>query len=80
MNNTTNTTSIKDSVDRPYHYTKHPSGVECITVAEHMNFNLGNALKYIWRCELKINKAEDLQKAIWYLQREIDRTTRFGGV
>lgn len=70
----------KNNVEQPDHYTKHPSRVECITVAEHMNFNLGNALKYIWRCELKLNKAEDLKKAIWYLQREIDRTTKFGGV
>lgn len=34
-----------DLVNHPPHYTNHPSGVECITVVEHMGFNLGNAIK-----------------------------------
>jgi hypothetical protein len=39
-----------------------------------MNFCLGNAVKYIWRAGLKSNSAiEDLQKACWYLEREIER-------
>ena len=58
-------------VDHPKHYTDHPSGVECITVTEHMGFNLGNAVKYIWRCDLKKDAIEDLKKSIWYIQREI---------
>ncbi len=62
-------------VDHPTHYSSHPSGVECIVIAEHMNFNLGNALKYIWRNEKK-NGTEDLRKAIWYLRREIDLRER----
>ena len=37
----------------PPHYQAHPSGIECITIAEHMNFTLGNAVKYIWRAGLK---------------------------
>lgn len=59
-------------VDHPRHYNEHPSGIECITIAEHMNFNLGNAMKYIWRNESK-NGIEDLKKAEWYIRREIER-------
>lgn len=62
-----------DPVNHPKHYTSHPSGVECITVTEHMNFNLGNAMKYIWRAGDKGNMIEDLKKAQWYLTREIIR-------
>jgi hypothetical protein len=36
-----------------------------------MGFNLGNALKYLWRCDLKRDAVEDLEKAKWYLEREI---------
>lgn len=60
-------------VDHPEHYTDHPSGVECIDITEHMSFNLGNAIKYIWRSDLKSNTLQDLEKAIWYIKREIDR-------
>lgn len=61
-----------DVVNHPKHYTAHPSGVECITITEHFNFNLGNAIKYIWRAEEK-NGLEDLRKAEWYIKREIQR-------
>lgn len=65
---------MNDPVNHPPHYTSHPSGVECITVTEHMNFNLGNAVKYIWRAGLKETKTtEDLEKARWYVDREIAR-------
>jgi hypothetical protein len=64
---------LRDTVDHPPHYTAHPSGVECITVVEHMGFNLGNAIKYIWRADEKGNALEDLRKAAWYVQREIAR-------
>jgi hypothetical protein len=57
----------------PDHYKKHPSGVECIQITEHMNFNLGNAIKYIWRASEKGKQIEDLKKAQWYLNREIKR-------
>lgn len=60
-----------DAVQHPKHYTSHPSGVECIEITEHMGFNLGNALKYIWRCDLKADAIEDLKKAVWYIEREI---------
>lgn len=59
----------------PNHYKSHPSGVECITITEHMSFTLGNAMKYIWRADLK-NGVEDLEKAKWYLEREIQRRNK----
>ena len=63
-----------EKVNHPQHYTAHPSGIECIDIVRHMNFNLGNAIKYIWRAGLKSNNAiEDLRKAIWYLEDEIKR-------
>ncbi len=65
-----------DAVDHPQHYTSHPSGVECIAVTEHMNFCLGNAVKYLWRAGLKGNAIEDLEKARWYVDREIKRLER----
>lgn len=57
----------------PEHYKSHPSGIECIQITEHMNFNLGNAIKYIWRAGLKGETVADLEKARWYLEREIER-------
>lgn len=63
---------MSDNVNHPKHYTSHPSGVECITVTEHMNFNVGNAMKYLWRSDHK-NGLEDLKKAAWYIEREIKR-------
>jgi hypothetical protein len=65
---------MADSVDHPPHYTAHPSGIECIRITEHMNFCLGNAVKYLWRSDLKHDDSvEDLKKAVWYIQREIRR-------
>ena len=65
-----------DSIHKPKHYTEHPSGIECIQVTEHMGFNLGNAIKYIWRCDLKLDAIEDLKKAKWYIDREISKRER----
>lgn len=62
-----------DLINHPPHYRSHPSGVECIEITEHMNFNLGNAIKYTWRADLKDDTDADLHKAKWYIQREIDR-------
>lgn len=62
-----------DNINSPAHYASHPSGVECIEVTEHMNFCLGNTMKYLWRAGLKGNAIEDLKKARWYLDREISR-------
>ena len=63
---------MAEEVNHPDHYNKHPSGIECIDVVEHMGFNLGNAVKYIWRADLKGKALTDLRKALWYIQREID--------
>ena len=61
-----------DPVNHPKHYTNHPSGIECIQITRHMGFNLGNAMKYIWRADLK-NGVEDLKKAAWYIEDEIKK-------
>lgn len=67
-----------DPVYNPSHYTSHPSGIECIEATEHMNFRLGNAIKYIWRAGLKDENAlENLKKAQFYIQREINRLLTF---
>ena len=62
-----------DPVNAPKHYRSHPSGIEAIAICEHYGFSLGNALKYIWRAGLKGDAIEDLEKASWYLRREIER-------
>ena len=64
---------MTDNVNNPKHYNSHPSGIEAIQVTEHMNFCLGNAVKYIWRSDLKHDAVEDLEKAVWYINREIER-------
>ena len=78
MTNTTPETQVSnDPVNHPSHYTSHPAkcecgrGIEAIQITEHMGFNLGNAIKYVWRCDLKKLAIEDLKKAVWYIQREI---------
>jgi hypothetical protein len=67
---------MSDMVNHPPHYTF--GKFEVIDVIEDwkLNYNMGNAVKYVARAEYKGNKTEDLQKAIWYLQREIDRFNR----
>lgn len=62
-----------DPVNHPKHYMSHPSGVECIAITRHMNFNLGNVIKYVWRAGLKRATVEDLKKAQFYLNDEIKR-------
>lgn len=68
-----------ERVNHPAHY-QHPSGVECITVARHHDFNIGNALKYLWRAGRKSEEGmsnsqkqiEDLEKAVFYIKDEIE--------
>ena len=69
---------MTDTVNHPPHYNAHPSGIECIDVVEHMTFNIGNAMKYLWRAGLKSSAphVDDLKKAVWYIQREIERLTK----
>jgi hypothetical protein len=64
---------MTDMINHPPHYTSHPSGVECIQVTRHMGFNLGNAVKYIWRADLKGAALDDLRKAEFYIKDEIAR-------
>lgn len=66
-------TNTKETVNHPNHYNSHPSGIECIQITEHFNFNIGNSIKYLWRAGLKNSALEDLKKASWYITREIKR-------
>ena len=66
----------EDVVNHPKHYTSNPSGIECIQVTENFNFNIGNVIKYCWRSGLKDDAIQDLEKARWYLNREIERITK----
>jgi hypothetical protein len=70
---------VADLINHPPHYTAHPSGVECIDIVEHMVFNVGAAVKYLWRAGLKggaDKRLEDLRKARWFIDREIQKTER----
>lgn len=72
-----------DMVNHPKHYTSDPSGVEAIEITRHRNFNIGNAIKYLWRAGLKQDsnkdvlqkQVEDLRKAVFYINDEIARLT-----
>lgn len=76
---------MNDPVNHPAHYTSHPAkcacgnGVECIQITEHMNFCVGNAVKYLWRHGAKGDPIENLEKARWYIDREISRLKRERG-
>ena len=67
----------KEMVDHPSHYNQ---GIETIEYIESwsMNFNTGNVIKYVTRAGYKNNQLEDMKKAMWYLQREIDRLENKG--
>lgn len=70
-----------DAVNHPSHYNSDPSGVECIEITRHRNFNIGAAFKYLWRAGLKEDASldnlekeiEDLEKAIFHIKDEIKR-------
>lgn len=69
---------MADNVNHPKHYTssaakcsKCGTKIECIDVVEHMGFSVGNVVKYLWRADMKGAALQDLQKAAWYLAREI---------
>lgn len=64
-----------ETVDHPPHYNAHPSGIECIDIVEHLSFNIGNAIRYLWRVGLKpgADSVQEMRKAIWYIERELDR-------
>lgn len=69
---------VYERVEHPVHYNQHPSGVECITVIECMTFNVGTAMKHLWRAGLKpgASTLDDLQKAARYIQFEIEKIER----
>lgn len=67
-----------DPISHPAHYTRFP--VEVIELTENLNFCRGNAVKYIARAGFKdpSKEIEDLEKALWYIEREIARLEREG--
>jgi len=68
-----------DPINHPEHYNSSKAHcecgrkIECIDITRHLNFDLGNAIKYIWRCDLKGEPIEQLKKALWYLNDEIKK-------
>lgn len=62
-----------EAVNHPAHY--QGNGIEVIDIIENfdLNFNLGNTVKYVLRAGKKGNKKEDLEKAVWYLKRELNK-------
>lgn len=74
----------ESSVNHPKHYNQHPSGIECIDIVRHYDFNIGNVIKYIWRAGLKHEEGmscqdkqiEDMEKAMFYLKDEIEMLKR----
>jgi len=73
MNENTLPDSIKkvDMVNHPPHYMHHPSGVECIDLAELLPYNTGCMFKYLYRRGHKDDMLQDLKKAHWYAHREL---------
>jgi hypothetical protein len=72
---------VSNSVNHPSHY-RSETGHEAIDVIEAwgLGFNTGNALKYISRCGLKTcDPILDLEKARWYLEREIEKLKKQKG-
>jgi hypothetical protein len=68
-------TPTSEQVNHPDHYNAHPSGIECIDIVRHHNFNIGSAIKYLWRQGLKKDNSsiQDLKKAIWYIEDQIKK-------
>jgi hypothetical protein len=70
-------TNLEDSnaVNHPLHYGGEDNPYEAIKVIESwgLNFNLGNVIKYISRAGKKDDIQQDLEKALWYLQRELGK-------
>ncbi|MFF3453268.1 DUF3310 domain-containing protein [Streptomyces sp. NPDC002730] len=77
----TSPVDITKTVDHPAHYTWIPNGIEVIDLVEHLNFSRGNAVKYICRAGKKSvsTELEDLKKALWYVEREIQRVEKRDG-
>jgi hypothetical protein len=67
-----------EMVDHPTHYGGEDNYYEAIKVIEAwgLGFNLGNAVKYISRAGKKLDTLEDLEKAAWYISREIKKSNQ----
>ena len=61
-------------INHPEHY--QSNGIEVIDIIDSfdLNFNLGNSIKYILRCDKKGNKKQDLLKALWYINHELQKS------
>jgi hypothetical protein len=70
---------VRESIEHPTHYNEHPSGIECITIVQHFEFNIGNAIKYLWRAGLKegTDYETDLLKAREYIDFELARNQEY---
>lgn len=66
---------LMEPIDKPNHYTWHPSGVEAKDIAQEFTYNIGTAIAYLWRHEYK-NGIEDLKKAVKHIEFEIQRLER----
>ncbi len=75
---TENHEEIKELVNSPDHYNSHPSGIECCEIARNMEFNTGNALKYLWRLGHKDSELQELKKVLWYINDEIAAYKKLG--
>ena len=75
IDNKSDSNTKEDLVNNPSHYNSDPSGVKCIEITRHRNNNIGNVIKYVWRNGLKDGNSniQDLEKAAWYLNDEIQR-------
>lgn len=67
----------KSMVKHPNHYNQNPSGVECIEIIQHMNFNVGSAVKYLWRLGKKDDAIQELKKARQCIDQEILRIRKY---
>jgi hypothetical protein len=63
--------ATRDAVNRPQHYTSHPSGIECIEISRHLSGCLAQAFQYVWRCGHKDDPVQCLKKAIYFIDTEL---------
>ena len=66
---------MSEAVNHPKHYGGKDNPLEVINIINHykLNFELGNLIKYVLRADNKGNRKQDLQKALWYLQYELNK-------
>jgi hypothetical protein len=66
---------MSEAVNHPKHYGGKDNPLEVINIINHykLNFELGNLIKYVLRADNKGNRKQDLQKALWYLEYEINK-------